>query len=142
MKIRFTKQETARLSEAIAKAVPRYAPQMRVAYRYERGMWLDWGEVKRKHTPSQQGYYWAMLEEAHAVLHEQLGISQDEFHHAIKRDTFGVKHIESPIGPIERVKSSAGLNIEEYGLMIDTLIRICAFMDYQIPDPRKQEIAA
>lgn len=91
---------------------------------------------KRKHTSSQQGYYWLCV----GIFAKSQGMSPDEAHHVILCEATGSKEVE--IGPrtyLMPVQRSSKMSVEEYGNLIETLHRVAAFCDCALPDP--QEVA-
>jgi len=134
MKIKLSTQVSRKLCEFLASLFPRYKEVLRKLYTAPLGLTLELEATKAKQTESQRGYYWRSVH----IAGKALGMSQDELHLVIKREAFGSEIVETKLGPIERIKSSADAKRDEYSELIETLIRCCAFAGHTVePAERK-----
>ena len=88
---------------------------------------------KPKHTDAQSGYYWMCLN----LFAKHYGCGPDEMHEVMLCESFGSKDVLTPSGRSYRIPTqrSSDLTIEEYSMLIDTLMRCAAFAGCVLPDP-------
>lgn len=88
--------------------------------------------AKPKHTDEQAGYYWMCL----TMFAKHYGTSKDDMHNIILQEAFGSQEIVTAKNvykiPAQR---SSKLTRDEYGELIETLLRVAAFAGCTLPDP-------
>lgn len=121
------------LADAIATA-PFYAKES-LQKMLERDVVLDvtFEQVKRLHTDAQRGYYWLCV----GIFAKFYGSRRKEdMHEIVLCQAFGSKTItlrgETYHVPLER---SADKTVDEYGVLIETLLELAEFAGCPLPDP-------
>jgi len=128
MKLKVSTQTSRKLCESLSRLLPAHKEELRKLYKAPLGLTFELEPTKAKQTESQRGYYWRSTK----IAGDALGMSQDELHLVVKREAFGFEIIETPLGHIERIKSSADAKRDEYSVLIETLIRLCAFAGHVV----------
>lgn len=97
-----------------------------------RGVEVKVAKIQQKHTDSQRGYYHLCVD----LLAKHLGMSHDAMHDQALIEwagstdiTIGNRIVQVPL------RRSAKLGVQEYGELIEALLRISAFCDFPLPEP-------
>tara|TARA_R110002020_G_scaffold177585_1_gene370347 strand:- start:528 stop:956 length:429 start_codon:yes stop_codon:yes gene_type:complete len=100
------------------------------------GMTIELKPHKTNRSRPQENYYRKWSRE----FGNHVGLTPNEMHEEILCLHFGSEEIETPFGikrrPLQRSNTS---NKEEYTELIETLIRVSAEMDFNIPEPRHDD---
>ena len=100
------------------------------------GMTIELKPHKTNRSRPQENYYRKWSRE----FGKHVGLTPSEMHEEILCLHFGSEEIETPFGikrrPLQRSNTS---NKEEYTELIETLIRVSAEMDFNIPEPRHDD---
>ena len=108
---------------------------LQVAHEAREGVTIEVAPVVRPHSVSQRNYYWKWLR----AFGEFCGTTPDETHEEILCQAYGTEYTETRFGIKRRpVKRSSEANRPEYSLLIDTLTRTAAEMDFVIPPPTRK----
>ncbi len=100
------------------------------------GMTIELKPQKTNRSRPQENYYRKWVRE----FGKHVGLTTSEMHEEILCLHFGSEDAETPFGikrrPLQRSNTS---NREEYTELIETLIRVSAEMDFNIPEPRHDD---
>ena len=127
MQIEIHKDESDRIVELFtfcSRRFPEVATElMQVVHEAKDGITLEIMPLIFKHTQKQRGYYWKWLKE----FGNFCGTTPDETHDEILCHAFGTDYTETRFGIKRRPKQrSKDAHRIDYGVLIDTLIRIAA----------------
>jgi len=96
------------------------------------GITLTITPVVHPHSHRQRAYYWKWLR----AFGEFCGTTPDETHNEILCKAYGTEYIETRWGIKRRPqKRSSEATRPEYSVLIDTLVRTAAEMDFNVPPP-------
>ena len=100
------------------------------------GMTIELKPQKTNRSRPQENYYRKWVRE----FGKHVGLTTSEMHEEILCLHFGSEDAETPFGikrrPLQRSNTS---NREEYTELIETLIRVSAEVDFNIPEPRHDD---
>lgn len=100
------------------------------------GMTIELKPQKTNRSRPQENYYRKWVRE----FGKHVGLTTSEMHEEILCLHFGSEDAETPFGikrrPLQRSNTS---NREEYTELIETLLRVSAEMDFNIPEPRHDD---
>ena len=113
-KIVFDEGETERMAQAV-----RGLEGKRVELRL--------GKLKKIRSMSQNKYYWGVVI---ALFAEHCGYDAEEMHESLK-----MRFLRKHDGPIETVRSTTDLSIEEFTQYVEDCRKLAAEMGCVIPDP-------
>jgi hypothetical protein len=136
MQIRIGLPESEKIIPAIQsliKLFPWAAPELlETVASAKEGVLIEVVPLVPTQTNTQRGYYWKYLK----AFAEYTGCTPDEMHTEMLHQAYGSELVETVMGVMRRpLKRSGEATRPEYAVLIDTLIRVAAEMDYQIPPP-------
>ena len=141
MRIDVPKESVGRLVgvlAAVSKAFPQRKDELRdVVGQSRNGITLSVEPYTFKQTDPQRGYY-HMWKNAFAQF---CGCTPDEMHEHLLCEAYGSEVVRTRIGlrirPLKRSNTKEA-NREDYSVLIDTLIRTAAEMDFTVPPPLRE----
>jgi hypothetical protein len=105
---------------------------MQIACTAEKGVTIEVRPLVYDHTSRQRGYYHLWK----GKFAEWCGNTPDEMHEEILCQTYGSEICQTRLGQkIRPLMRSSQANRMEYSLLIDTLIRVAAILDFVVPPP-------
>ena len=137
MKLKLSTAMSRVVLAELSKVLPEgYRQAMRDLWSAPLGVSLELSAIKAKQTDEQRGYFHLCCR----LVGEHLGYTPDEIKNITKRAAFGAEVHHGPLGDVERVKSSALANRDEYSVLIQTLHRLAAEQGYSCPEPERKVV--
>lgn len=136
MSIKLTGGSAEKTLEILMQLAPWYSKaqvQEELDHLTPLGITLTIKRNKPKHTSEQQGYYWMCLN----IFAKFYGCGPDEMHNVILSEAFGSNTIQTASGEMYKMpkQRSSQLNVNDYSVLIETLMRCAAFNGCTLPDP-------
>jgi len=136
MKIKLSTQLSKKLCEFLASLLPRYKEVLRKLYVAPLGLTLELEATKNPQTQSQRAYFHACL----PIIAAQIeGTSPNDLKLFFKYETWGKRYIQTSMGEVPVIPSSAKAKRAEYSELIETMHRLCAENGYHCPEPEFKE---
>ena len=133
MKIDILKSESDRIVRflaLVAKIFPEARGMSEVTHKAREGIAVEIKPLVHPHSRAQENYYRKWCRE----FGEYCGTTPDETHEEILCQAYGSEYETTRFGLKRRPhKRSSQANRIEYGVLIDTLIRVAAEMDFHVP---------
>lgn len=139
MQIDIPKDEAHRVIEFLTLTAHQFPEMTRglleVSHEAKNGITIEIRPFVHGQTSPQRGYYHKWKNE----FAEHCGMTPDEMHEEILCQAYGSEVHETRMGRrIRPVKRSSQANRVEYSVLIDTLIRVAANMDFIVPPPQRE----
>ena len=139
MEIRIHKNEQDKimgLLMAISKEFPEHvADLLQLTRSAKNGITVEVAPLKLHHSRPQENYYRKWVRE----LANHIGNTPDEMHNYLLGECYGREAVDTGLGLMVRpLQRSSTAEREEYGELIETLIRVAAWHEFVVPPPVKR----